>query len=159
MKHIVTVAVLLAALIAPAAVQAEIYKCTEGGKTVFSDRPCDVAAAPMQIRLQAGEVDPARAAEAVEEVRNANYRARKATAQNNIKRLEDQLNSTLRAMDAELSYLRSQKRLANNNLAGATYLNSISSEMQAVSTRYDVKIRDLQAELERARRVHDAIRN
>lgn len=159
MKHIVSIAALLAALIAPAVAQAEIYKCTQGGKTIFSDRPCAADAAPMQIRLQAGEADPVRAAEAVEEVRNADIRARKIAARNNITRLENDLDATLRAMDAEMGRLRARQRTANNNLAGATYLNSISSEMQAVSSRYDLEVRQLQADIERARRAHDAIGN
>lgn len=43
-------------------------------------------------------------------------------------------------MHAELAELERRKGYANNNLAGATYLNSLANERQAVTARYDVDI-------------------
>lgn len=43
-------------------------------------------------------------------------------------------------MEAELDALRRKKLLAENNLAGATYEQSISSEMQAASEKYRIQI-------------------
>ena len=43
-------------------------------------------------------------------------------------------------MNAEIAALDRQKSSANNNLAGATYLNSLATEQQAISTRYSVEI-------------------
>lgn len=56
----------LSALLALSPAQAQVYKCTEGGKTVFSDRPCSADDAPLQVRPAAGQFDPAagKAAEA-----------------------------------------------------------------------------------------------
>lgn len=44
--------------------------------------------------------------------------------------------------------LASQKTRANNNLAGATWEQSISAEMQAAATMCDSKTRDLRTQLE-----------
>ncbi|QDF95175.1 hypothetical protein CJ010_00715 [Azoarcus sp. DD4] len=58
MKHILFVAALAAAL--PA--HAQVFKCQEGGKTVFSDRPCHAEAKPLDVKPAAGAYDPAAAA-------------------------------------------------------------------------------------------------
>lgn len=39
-------------------VHAQIYKCTEDGKTVFSDKPCRPDAKPIEVRPAAGQADP-----------------------------------------------------------------------------------------------------
>ena len=44
--------------------------------------------------------------------------------------------------------LRSRQGSANNNLAGATYLQSLAAEMQATATMCDVRSRELNAELD-----------
>lgn len=62
------------------------------------------------------------------------------------------INRQRTACDRELAALSAKKSRANNNLAGATWEVSISSEMTAVATRCDTKARDLkdQADLLRA---------
>ena len=66
----------------------------------------------------------------------------------------DELESRIRQyqfdMQRELTQLRHKKDYAANNLAGATYEQSISEEMQVVADRYRVDIelaRDRMAEL------------
>ena len=49
--------------------------------------------------------------------------------------------------ESELEAQRQKKRLANNNLAGATWLQSISAEMQVISDNYAEKIRDVDARI------------
>ena len=58
------------------------------------------------------------------------------------------LNAHLRDCDAQQRQLASKKSLARNNLAGATWEQSISAEMQAAATSCDTKARDLRARLE-----------
>lgn len=53
--------------------------------------------------------------------------------------------------DQQLAQLQNKKRLANNNLAGATWEGSISSEMVALATRCDTQNRELRDEAERRR--------
>ena len=66
---------------------------------------------------------------------------------------EQKRSSLLNQMNAELERLRNKKATANNNLAGATFEQSISSEMQAVTASYDVRIRSVDEEL---KRLHEA---
>lgn len=61
-------------------------------------------------------------------------------------------------MEGELAELRRKKGLANNNLAGATWEQSISSEMQAIVQKYKTmndidieRLRVLRVELDRLR--------
>lgn len=53
--------------------------------------------------------------------------------------------------EAELRNLQNKKQLANNNLAGATWEGSISSEMTAIATRCDTRNRELTADYDRIR--------
>lgn len=48
--------------------------------------------------------------------------------------------------DSQLQALQAKKRSANNNLAGATWESSISSEMGAIATRCDTRTRELREE-------------
>lgn len=68
--------------------------------------------------------------------------------------LERVIDSRNRRMQVEMESLRYRKSFANNNLAGATYEQSLSTEMQAVATRYKAqnevefeRIRALRTEL------------
>lgn len=49
--------------------------------------------------------------------------------------LENDIEQRNRRMQSELDGLRYRKSFANNNLAGATYEQSLSTEMQAVTSR------------------------
>lgn len=55
--------------------------------------------------------------------------------------LERQIERYQKDMDAELAALRNAKDAAANNLAGATWEQSLSTEMQAVTTKYQTKIK------------------
>jgi hypothetical protein len=61
-------------------------------------------------------------------------------------------------MSQEMTALRNQKQYANNNLAGATWEQSISTEMQAVAAKYQAmndadreRVKQLRANLEALR--------
>lgn len=69
--------------------------------------------------------------------------------ESDIQYTKDRIESYQRSMDAELAGLSRQKNRANNNLAGATWENSISSEMQAVTAKWSSKIEIEQSRLAR----------
>lgn len=71
--------------------------------------------------------------------------------QRKVKALTQEREVLVKAMEAELAHLRLKKTAALNNLAGATYEQSISSEMQAVTTGYDTRIRAKDEELKQLR--------
>lgn len=65
------------------------------------------------------------------------YRDRRTTElEREIQSTEEAINSRNGCMDAEMQALRNQERYARNNLAGATWEQSLSTEMQAVAMKY-----------------------
>jgi predicted RNase H-like nuclease (RuvC/YqgF family) len=50
--------------------------------------------------------------------------------------------------DAKIAILKDKRRYANNNLAGATWQESLASEMQAIATQYDTKINSQQQKID-----------
>ena len=59
-----------------------------------------------------------------------------AAVERDIAATEADIDNRNRVMSAEIDGLRRRKQFANNNLAGATYEQSLSSEMQAVAAKY-----------------------
>ena len=59
-----------------------------------------------------------------------------------------------RLRDTELERLRAKKALANNNLAGAAYEQSISTEMQAVVAKYNGEIQAAREDLQQLQQQH-----
>lgn len=55
MRSALLAAAIAASLVSPA--QAQVYKCTENGKTVFSDVPCSTGAKRVDVRPAAGGYD------------------------------------------------------------------------------------------------------
>lgn len=152
-------------LIAPAHA---INKCrTPDGKTAFQDAPC----APGQ----GGKID-VKPASGYSQATNTSAtsttappttrpqtEAQRIDAQAEALRKENRLHTLqVRAIpdaraavdrqklrcDGELIELKNKKQLASNNLAGATWEQSISSEMAATATRCDTESRTLTKELD-----------
>lgn len=55
-------------------------------------------------------------------------------------------------MDAELAALRDKKSYANNNLAGAAWQQSLSTEMEAAVGKYQAKIKTAQDAIDALRK-------
>lgn len=89
-----TALLMTAALLALPA-QAQVYKCAEGGKTVFSDKPCAVGAKPVEIRPAAGAYDVEQGTEA----RLRTLRDKEALAEAKSRRAAEE-----RAQAREVSY-------------------------------------------------------
>ena len=68
-----------------------------------------------------------------------------------INRLEESIAASQQAMAAEMSALEYRKSSARNNLAGAVYLQSLSTEMQAVTSRHGVDISTKQDRVKKLR--------
>lgn len=148
----------LAALIAmPAA--AQVYKCKEGGTTVFSAQPCGAGSQAIDVRPASGASRaasapaPAPATAAVQPAPASMTERADQAARRRI--LDDDIWRKQRAIDAmhdehstRQAQLRAKKTRANNNLAGATWEQSISDEMQAVAAEYDMKLRKATKELD-----------
>ena len=153
---------ILSLLLVTGTTQAAVYKCEgQDGKLTFSDQPCqdapseevtvDYVKPSAEQRLDAAEAAAShqRMAEKLDQQRAERARqARIASIQNSIDRMQA-------ARDRELAALRMQKRTAANNLAGASYLQSISQEMEAVTQRYAA---DIGAARDRLRELRGASR-
>lgn len=155
MKHWI---LLLAIISAP--LHAEIYKCvTPQGKTTFSQHPCDDSAEIITLKT----TQPAQPVKSVSayssELEAISTRTDIRKLERRIDKLETRKRYLHRRMDAELGTLRTKKRLANNNLAGATWEASISSEMKAVSASYTTKIQSTQAQIDQAQRELEDLRS
>lgn len=142
---------------------AQVYKCKEGATTVFSATPCATDARQIDVRPASGAgrgASPAPVTAGKPEAGTATTTAPAPGSAAAMRRQADQMQAERELRDAqaqreklvrdrenELEAQRQKKRLANNNLAGATLLQSISAEMQVISDNYAEKIRDVDARI------------
>lgn len=158
--------VLLAMLAAPHAF-AEMYKCSENGRTVFQEQPCKGGGGEIKVKPQSGEAPPsqptgtATAVQAPPGDRLSAQQAQLASMEKSrksreiefqIKTSEREIRDLEREQERELEELREKKGYARNNLAGATWQQSISSEMQSVVERYKTRIGMVNARIDRQRK-------
>lgn len=150
----------------------EAYKCKVNGAMVIQDSPCPGSVKRSGDMPSKAEAVPNRAQpQATDKTtksdidRNKEFLAARAKEHriNDIKAeievRENEITASQVARDRELAALRDQKSRALNNLAGATWEQSISTEMQAVTARYDSdintkqqRIKQLYADLESTRK-------
>ncbi len=152
MKYLLTT---LAVLITTTA-HAQIYRCEINGETIYSQQPCATDAETVELRYH--RVDPQSAAAAASSAADLKASNDAMTRErrireigNEIGRLESRNRRLLQSRDREIGQLRARQRTANNNLAGATYRQSIAEEMSAVNQRYDTQIRVNQEQIGRMR--------
>lgn len=143
-----------------AAFAQETYKCKVGGSMVYQDRPCAgtvlrsesmppskpaaaSASAPEHVSPAVSDLERQKAflAKGAKERKISDLQYEIGRADASISRLQAEMAEKIAAIDR-------QKLSANNNLAGATYLNSLSTEQQAITTRYQVNISTLRARLQ-----------
>lgn len=132
---------------------AAIYKCPgAGGRVSFQDQPCASGGQQIDVRPAAGAA-PASAAPAAagngtaspavapaDRLHQMQRESAVMEAERKIRDAEHQIDIYRQEMEAKIDGLRAKKRRANNNLAGATWEQSISAEMQAVADEYRTKI-------------------
>jgi hypothetical protein len=131
---------------------AEIYRCEAGGNVSYQAEPCatgsgrKVDIAPTSIGRDSppetkGTIqpkgDPKSLAEKLERVQ---AEKRLSDVNLEIDGVKNQIATLTTAMDAEVEAIRKRKAYAKNNLAGATWEQSLSQEMAAVTDQYRVKI-------------------
>ncbi|RLQ23543.1 DUF4124 domain-containing protein [Seongchinamella sediminis] len=171
MKHGLAFAVLLA-ISSTASAQTQFYKCKDqGGQPVFSQRPCGenaqtgtitgpernggpVSTSPAPTATAATTTAPSQEPDTWDKV-EASRLLREAERE--IDRREDRIDYLEAERDKKIAALRNKKRYANNNLAGATWEESISSEMQAVNDQYQSKIDSQQRKIDRLQEQADRV--
>lgn len=117
---------------------ADFYKCVdEQGKKTFSQRPCAVNAEVVSVDGPALSGSVKTNMTAVNKVRDSN-RVREI---DRIVKERYQVIDNLRSkMEKEMAVLKNRQGYARNNLAGATWQQSLATEMQSVSDKYSVLI-------------------
>ncbi len=146
-----------------AAVMAEpawaIHKCVDAtGRVSFQDAPCpgrggaiDVrpasGAAPVQSPGQAVQSPGGSSAQPTASTQKegpfgARWQRRTYLEQRGVPDAIANVDHVKRSCERKLGELESLKATASNNLAGATYLQSLSAQMQAEATMCDLKSRE-----------------
>ena len=146
MNRTLLLAIAIAAI--PAHAQ-QMYKCDQGGTVTFSEFPCGKNAKKIDVKPVAGETATVPLAAVAPAPQGGRSQALldEMTRQRRIREIEYEIRNAENDMDAELEGLRRKKGNANNNLAGATWLTSISQEMQAVTAKWRGKIDQLNSQL------------
>ncbi|GGY55738.1 hypothetical protein GCM10011297_30670 [Bacterioplanes sanyensis] len=132
-----------------------MYVCTASdGKKTFQQRPCQgevqQSTRSYKIRQTSADSQPKPVSlEGNEIYQQMKADNRRAEIKRELKRLYRDLDKAQANMDRELRVLRAKKSRANNNLAGAQWESSISAEMQAITTRYQVEMQRYQADITR----------
>lgn len=142
-----------------------INKCIgSDGKAVFQDAPCVGKGEQLDVRPasgrapstpattpagQPGAAVPAAAGVPKEGVFGESWQRRTFLENRGIADARGAIQAHDAQCEAKQAELASKKTRARNNLAGATWEQSISTEMQAAATICDTKGRDLRAQLER----------
>jgi len=135
--------------------QADMYKCQVNGRMAYQQEPCaagtakGIVSTPDTVTDEAARESRSRF-ESDQAVRTA--AARRKTIDEQIAFQQNSILSYEAMMDSELAALRAKKSQARNNLAGATWEQSISTEMEAVAARYATKIRIARDEIEALRK-------
>lgn len=149
MKPLLSLALLAivpAMLAAPAG--AQIYKCKgDRGVTVFSEHPCGDDATEVTVEDNNAGISVAPEGD-FSKVRSD---IAKRELERKIRDKKNQIERLELARERELAVLRDRKRYANNNLAGATWEESISTEMTAVVQKYQSNIENRREELRHLR--------
>lgn len=143
--------VMVIALSAPAFGYGAVYQCKVDGQTIFSDQPCGADAKEIEVKapgLQGGSSMQSDAGNRFVEVRQL---------ERDIQRLEREKEKLRSAMDRALARWQQQKRRANNNLAGATWEQSLAQEAEVLRERYQSEIDDVDRQLDRKRQERERV--
>lgn len=146
---------LLLAAVAPMCTAQETFKCKVNGSFVYQDRPCPGAARysdAMPGKVAKTESAPPVVSQSDKAAPLSDLEKQKAfiakgakdrkisDLKYQIENTEASISNSHAAMQYELAALDARRGGANNNLAGATYLQSLATEKNAVTSRYESEI-------------------
>lgn len=137
-----------------------INKCVgPDGKVSFQEQPCPGKGGAIEVKPASGTAPPPAPAQAPsataptsappkEGVFGESYRRKLDLENHLIRNTRAELQAHLQSCEAQQRSLTAKKGQARNNLAGATWEQSISAEMQAAAATCDTKARDIRSRLE-----------
>ena len=144
---------LISIAVFPAALNAAVYKCKADGETVYQASPCAKGGEEIRVRSTPASVPAQRIDDRGNDrpepggTKTTRHSERAYLAQLEIDKKNheiDKHNKNIKRyrkmMRSELAALKRKKGYARNNLAGATWEQSISTEMRAVTEKYQQMI-------------------
>jgi hypothetical protein len=154
--------VLVGLLLAGSVTAQTIYRCEIDGELVFSQQPCSEDAEVIEHDFAVPETD-APASEAVSNplarpAHDVNY-VERVRIERRIDRHERKIRNLQDARAREIAIIRQKRRRAMNNLAGATWEQSMATDMQSVTDRYESEIDIEQRAIDRLRDDLDRLRD
>lgn len=165
----IAIAALFLSILCFPAISQEMYKCGQDGKIVFQERPCKGAGSKIDVKPATGYGSSSSSSTAPTQISTAQTApdsvASKDSSQlktmqreRRLREIEHEIAAIDReilgyeaSLDADLAALKNSKRYARNNLAGATFEQSVSTEMQAINEKYKTKISMAQTKQDRLR--------
>lgn len=137
-----------AVLFTPMALQAEIYKCVSDGNTVFSDQPCGKSQELITLDLLStieGMTE--------DKIEQAGKHTQKTLIKEKIRRAQEKIKSYRQKMEKEYADLKRKKLHSAEPMPGVIVeeLESVSTEMIAVPSKYKVQIDLKKYEIEQLR--------
>lgn len=147
-----------------------VNKCTGAdGKVSFQDMPCSGRGEALDVRPATGsaqqpqpsssqadrpsappKTEAQRINEQVEQSRNARRLQELELVE--LPRVYSIQSQQRASCDAQIQSLRRDKGFAKNNLAGATWEQSLSTEMIAIASRCETRGREIQADIDQLRK-------
>lgn len=129
-----------------------VYKCTIGGKAIYQDTPCPTERSTL--RTITVDSAPITTAPDVDAKRQADkdriaLRIKRNDIERDLSHAERRRQNIKSEFERKSAALDARAATANNNLAGATYRQSIAAEKQALSTGYQADLQAVNGEIDR----------
>jgi len=161
--------ILLSLLLIAPAFGPTMYKCPNAAGVVnFQQMPCTpqgggeivpVKAIPTGADSGSGSPQGASETDRVKQLAHQAERERRfLEIRREIDELERKTRDYRKDMANEMSSLKNKKQFSTNSLAGAVWEQSISDEMNAVSSKYDSLIRSAQSQIDSLRQEETQLR-
>lgn len=132
------------ALLIPGMAMSEVYQCADG---VYQADPCDDASEALDLSHVGSVVANNNKLDKQKSQRYFNNQK----VERDINHLELQRKKVIKKRDDQLNALKNRGRWANNNLAGATWQQSLAQEMQAVTQQADTLVSTIDRQIAQLR--------
>ncbi|GIU15565.1 hypothetical protein TUM4261_32700 [Shewanella sp. c952] len=149
--------IIISVFLFTAPVMSEVYRCGDG---VYQADPCDESSKPIDLSNVGSVVanentlptlsTTSESATAAKKSEISSY-IRNRQIEREINKLESRREKVLVNRDQRMRELRDRGRYANNNLAGATWQQSLAQEMSAISQQADSEVSTLDRQIAQLR--------
>ena len=134
---------------------AEVYKCTDDrGRMSFSQKPCGGDAEKIEVKAHDKMGSVSADAEAFDRIEGY---SRVREIDREVSKRRDLIDRYEKRRDREFAKIKAKQNRANNNLAGATWLQSLAQEMRAVTEKYNAKVAREESAIDRLNRERDRL--